>query len=114
MPIFHKFYTFLCTLSDSITLFPKKDRYALGTRLQNIALDFFVLIIRANYEQGLKRHALLREASIQLDLLKILLRISKDTRALAENHYLHLQLKLQEVGKMLGGWIKSTNTKNPA
>lgn len=93
---------------------PKKDRYALGVKIQNVALDFLALLIRANYERNAQRHAMLHEASIQLDLLKVLLRVAKDTRSLAETRYLNLQIQLQEVGKMLGGWIKSTNTKNPA
>lgn len=107
LPIFHKSYDFIIILSEQIAKFPKKDRYTLGTRLENTALDFFTLIIRANHEYGLGRVKFLAEASITLDLLKILVRLAKDKRAFYPKQYLLLEERLQEIGRMLGGWIKS-------
>lgn len=46
--------------------------------------------------------------SVKVDLLKVLLRLAKDTKALSSGSYLTLQDMLQEIGKMLGGWIKAT------
>jgi hypothetical protein len=40
--------------------------------------------------------------------LKILLRLSKDNQCLREKDYLSLQDHLQEIGKMLGGWIRAS------
>jgi len=51
---------------------------------------------------------ILQRISIKLDLLKILLRLAKDSQSMNEKNYLDLQTILQEIGKMLGGWIKST------
>lgn len=45
--------------------------------------------------------------SIKLDLLKVLLRLSKDTQAINDREYLELQEILAEIGRMLGGWIRS-------
>lgn len=50
----------------------------------------------------------LQQISIKLDLLKVLLKSAKDTQALKESRYLELQESLQEIGRMLGGWLKST------
>lgn len=50
----------------------------------------------------------LTQISIKLDLIKILLRIGKDTQAVKNNKYLELQTTLQEIGRMLGGWIRSS------
>lgn len=114
LPIFHKFYDFIINLSEEISKFPKKDRYTLGTRLENVALDFFTLIIRANHEYGPERLKLLAETSITLDLLKILVRLAKDKRALHIKQYLLFEERLQEIGRMLGGWMKSLDkTKAP-
>lgn len=49
--------------------------------------------------------------SIRLDLLKVLLRLAKDTQSISTNKYMELQTILQEIGKMLGGWIRATRTK---
>lgn len=47
------------------------------------------------------------EASLNIDLLKILIRLCKEVKVLDDKKYLKLQKKLQEIGKMLGGWLKS-------
>ncbi len=49
----------------------------------------------------------LTEISIKLDLIKVLLRLSRDTQAINNNNYLEHQAALQEIGKMLGGWIRA-------
>lgn len=55
----------------------------------------------------------LTRISIKLDLLKILLRLSKDSQAVKNNKYLELQASLQEIGKMLGGWIRHVKQISP-
>jgi len=56
----------------------------------------------------------LYKISCKLDLLKILLRLAKDTLALTNKSYLELQEMLQEIGKMLGGWIRATKQSLPS
>lgn len=50
---------------------------------------------------------ILQKASIRLDLLKILLRLSFETKCLDVKKYQQLTAALIEIGKMLGGWIKT-------
>jgi len=50
----------------------------------------------------------LERASVKVDLLKLLLRLAKDTQSLKITAYLDLESDLQEIGKMLGGWLKHT------
>lgn len=69
--------------------------------------------MRANYGQSVTRVNFLNEGSIILDMLKVLVRLAKDNKALYPNQYLILEERLQEIGRMLGGWIKSSNTKRP-
>ncbi len=54
---------------------------------------------------------LLNKISTKIDLIKILVRLSKDTQSLNNNKYLELQENLQEIGKMLGGWIRAQKQK---
>ncbi|OGH15815.1 MAG: hypothetical protein A3C22_01900 [Candidatus Levybacteria bacterium RIFCSPHIGHO2_02_FULL_37_10] len=53
----------------------------------------------------------LQTLSIKIDLIKVLLRLSKDNQCFREKDYLSLQTKLAEIGRMLGGWIRAS--KNP-
>jgi four helix bundle protein len=55
-------------------------------------------------EEKIKR---LQIASINLDFLKILFRLTYELRIIDQKKYLLLEEKLQEIGKMLGGWIRS-------
>ena len=74
------------------------------------------LLYRANAARAYKRLTILNEVSLELDLLKIFIRLAKDTDAMTDKHYIQLQGLLNEIGKMLGGWIKdqSGETKRPA
>ena len=56
----------------------------------------------------------LKKADIKLKILKTLIRAVFDVKAIDQKKYLLLQGSLQEIGKMLGGWIKSITKENPA
>jgi len=55
----------------------------------------------------------LSQISGKIDLIKVLLRLGKDTQAVKNNKYLELQATLQEIGKMLGGWIRAAKQNSP-
>ena len=105
--IIHKAYDFYLSLHASIIVFPKTERYVLGQKCEELSLDFMILLLRANQVKNYNRSKILFEASDKLDLLKILIRASKDVRALPEKKYLEIETAIQEIGRMLGGWIKS-------
>lgn len=109
IPIFTKLYDFYKNLSQQITTFPKIKRYTLGQKLDNLTLEIFELLFSIPQTQN--RIPILQQMSVKLDLLKVLLRLSKDTQALTSKNCLELQLMLQEIGKMLGGWIRSAKQK---
>lgn len=91
----------------SIIIFPKTERYILGQKCEELSLDFIILLSQANRAENYNRNKILFEASDKLDLLKILIRASRDVKALPEKKYLEIQTAIQEIGRMLGGWIKS-------
>lgn len=106
IPIFTKLYEFYNQLSLAINSFPKTKRYTLGQKLDNITLEIFELLFAISFSKN--KTETLQQISIKVDLLKVLLRFSKDTQSITDKKYLELQSALQEIGKMLGGWIRST------
>lgn len=78
----------------------------MGQKLDNLTLEIFELLFSIPSSQN--KTDILQQISIKLDLLKILLRLARDSLAIRDKKYLELQLILQEIGKMLGGWIRST------
>ena len=107
IPIIQKVYDFYRELYSAVEKMPKKDKYTLGEKTQRAALDLIELLINAGYQEKSRKNNPLNEAAIKLDLIKILVRLGKDLKAVPTNKYLSLEEKLQEIGRMLGGWIKS-------
>lgn len=105
IPIFTKLYEFYKALTQAVAAFPKTKRYTLGQKLDTLTLDILELLFSVPLNPN--KSFALQKMSIKLDLLKVLLRLAKDNRCLREKGYLVLQANLQEIGRMLGGWIRS-------
>ena len=111
IPIFTKLYALYRAISDSLPTFPKIQRYTLGQRIEVVILDLFELLFTVQFSQ--EKLKTLEQMSVKTDLLKVLLRLAKDTKAISSGKYIELQAILQEIGKMLGGWLRATRTKAP-
>lgn len=90
-------------------LFPKTKRYTLGQKIDDTAIDIFELIFKSGVVNKDRKLETLQNVSAKLDLLKMLIRLAKDQKAISTKAYLALQAYLQEIGKMLGGWLKYLN-----
>ncbi|MFH1314788.1 MAG: four helix bundle protein [Candidatus Uhrbacteria bacterium] len=107
VPIIHNLTALYSFWSDVQIIFPKSKRYSLGIRCDETLLDIIQSVCRAAHSAPEQKLPSLETASTKIDLIKILFRVAKDTKCLANNDYLTLQSQLNEIGKMVGGWIKS-------
>ena len=80
----------------------------MGQRIDDTTLLIFENLIQASQTKGEDKIHLLVIASVKLDILKIFIRLAKNVQALDNKNYLTLQELLQEIGKMLGGWLRAT------
>jgi len=62
--------------------------------------------LSANGARGTKRVELQQLISEELDKLRILLRLSKDLRFISIKQYIYAAEKVNEMGKILSGWMK--------
>lgn len=108
IPIFTKTYELYKIFYDYLPTFPKKDRYTLGQKCESILLDLIEAIICASSLPRQEKPPILKNASLKLDVLKVLFRLGKDLKVIDSKKYLVLEGYLQEIGRMLGGWIKTT------
>lgn len=69
-------------------------------------------LFNAGQRSGEAKRTPLEQASVQLNLLRILIRLAKDTKAIDLKKYAHVQQIIDEIGRMLGGWIKSVKSSN--
>lgn len=107
IPIFHKIYDLYKLFHSYHQRIPKAERYTLWQKCENTTLLLLEILIETSHYSGEKRLQFLYLLSNKLDLLKVLVRLAKETRTIDNPQYLQIQTLLQEIGKMIGGWIKS-------
>lgn len=86
--------------------FPKHERYSLGEKLECTILEAMEYIIIGNAQAKNFKDGFIIKANAKVELLKILYRLALNIHAIDTKGYLKAQETLQEIGKMLGGWIK--------
>ncbi len=94
--------------------FPKQNRYTLGTKIDQVFLTTIEYCFLASYAPKEAKIPLLDRAISRVDLLKLLLQLAWEIRALDTNKYAHLSELLAEIGRMLGGWKKGVQSKTSA
>lgn len=108
IPIIHTLYDTYALWAELTIKFPKTQRFALGERVSGYLLDVVELLIgsAATSEASIKA-VNLHTASAKIDLIKLLVRLAKDTKCISNDQYLQVESRLIDAGKMLGGWLKS-------
>jgi len=106
IPIFHQTYTLYKIVDKYRARIPKEKRYTLWLKTEQALLSVLEGIIKTSHYTGSRRLDTLYEISIQLDMLKVFIRLAQETRCLDTKQYLEIQKILQEIGQMIGGWIK--------
>ena len=111
VPIIHKTYELYRELHDLQKTIPKVERFTLWVRCEDTTLKILEGLIRVGYLPQETRAPKLVTISAEIDMLRVFLRLSVDIKALTQKKALPLQERLDEIGRMLGGWIKSSRTK---
>ena len=107
IPIFHKIYDLYKLLHSYHSRIPKSERYTLWQKCENTTLALLEALIETSHRKGEERIQALYSISNKLDLLKVLVRLAKETHTIDNKQYLAIQEMIQEIGRMIGGWIKS-------
>ena len=108
VPIVRSVYIAYAFWNEVLNKFPKTQRYQLGTTCSEYLLEILELTLAAAQTTEAKEKVVsLKQASVKLDTLKLLIRLSKNCICISNTSYLQMESQLQEIGKMLGGWSKS-------
>jgi hypothetical protein len=107
IPIFKKSYDLYKIFHGYHQLIPKKDRFTTYERAENVLLDMMTSIFRASTQSKKEKVFILDEASTQLNLFRVFIRLMKDVKSLDNKKYTVIQAEVDEIGRMLGGWIRS-------
>jgi hypothetical protein len=105
-PIFTRTYDLLCWLIPMTIKFPRQQRFVLAEAVQRTALQFQERLIEA--ARTTDPLPLLRQADTELTKLRFYLRLCRDLKLMNIGQYQHAARMVNEVGRLLGGWIKSS------
>lgn len=107
VPIFKKVYDLYKLFHEYGSVVPKRERFTILERSERCILDVLEGILQASGEQKQEKISTLERCSIKLNLLRVFIRLMKDIKAIDVKKYSALEIIVDEIGRMLGGWIKS-------
>lgn len=104
-PLYVKWMEIVPWIMARTERFPKNLRYSLAQKIDNICLEILELIVQAIYSQT--KRDILQRINLKLDVLRALLQMAFKMQRLSESQYEYISRELLEIGKMVGGWLKS-------
>ncbi|NMH83254.1 diversity-generating retroelement protein Avd [Heyndrickxia coagulans] len=90
---------------SALRQFPKSERFTLAADIKQSMYSIIHLIIRAN--KRFYKKTTFQDIDIELEYLRYLIRLAMELGFLPFKKYEIWSKKINEIGRMLGGWIKS-------
>lgn len=109
--IINCFYDFLVYIIPQLDKFPRRQKFLIADKIEISLLQIFDNVIAAYYSREDKKINYLTENNIILERVRFLIRLSKDLNFISVAKYGYISERLNELGKMMGGWIKSIDEK---
>ena len=106
LPVFEKAYDLALWLLPHVQRFPRNHRFVLGERIERDLYDLHDLLVEARYSRDAR--PALRQINLALERTRIRMRLCKDLQLLSSKRYRHVSERIDEIGRMCGGWLRST------
>jgi 23S rRNA-intervening sequence protein len=104
-PALEKAYRFLLWVVPALEKFPRSQRFLLGDRIETTALTVLEKLVDATYSRQVE--TTLREVNLALERLRFLFRLSKDLHYLDLKRYEYVAREIDEIGRLVGGWLRT-------
>lgn len=95
---------FACTVVEKI---PRKYKFTLGDRIIDLLSDILELLIEAFYTPNKHKAKLLAKINLQLEKFRYYNRLAFELNLYNMATFKHLLSETDEIGRMVGGWLKS-------
>jgi hypothetical protein len=105
LPVITKAYDLVLWSCRHTGRFPRNHRFVLGERIERRLYELLETLLQARYTR--QRQELLRRANLSLEILRFQLRLAHDLQCLRTNSYGFAAKALNEIGSMVGGWLKA-------
>jgi len=111
-PIYTVWEEFCGWTFDRTAAIPKSQRFTFGQRIDAMTLDILQLVIRAIHTS--EKTAYLDEINLKLEELRVLWRLVQKRSWISLRQLDFAQSKLDEAGRMIGGWMKQQKARERA
>jgi hypothetical protein len=85
-------------------ILPKTHRHSLGVKIDSLFVEIIEAVTVAEFLSKEEKLPWIRLAIRKTDTLKVLLMVLWETKSLDNKKYIALSLKIETIGRMLGGW----------
>ena len=101
----------LLWLIPQLDKFPRARRFTLGERIEAGLLEVMELLVEAAYTRN--KDASLRRANLKLEVVRHLWRLANELKVMATRQYEHGARLIDDLGRQIGGWLRSQPTSAP-
>jgi hypothetical protein len=109
IPILKKTYELYKLFHEYRKVVSKANRFTIYERCENLLIDIIEAFLEAGYAKTANKVLILDKASVKLNALRMFIRLMKETHVIDMKKYLAIQEMIDEIGRMLGGWIRSSS-----
>ncbi len=107
LPIIDASYRLYKQLYDINLKLAKQQRYALGSSTEQSLLAMLEQLFLAKHAPKPHKSTYLLRANAQLDTLRLKLRLYLELKLANETRLFQSQAIVDDIGRMLGGWLRS-------
>lgn len=111
VPIIKKTADLYKTFHEYRKIIPKQDRFTIYEKSEEVIINVLESFLEAGYMKGTGKAVVLEKASVKLNVLRFFIRNLKDLKSIDSKKYIILQEMIDEIGRMLGGWIRSVGIR---
>ena len=112
MPVLQKTKIAYLVWYEYYQILPKTHRHSLGVRIDTLFVEIIESLATAAFLVREKKIPYVRLAIRKVDTLKVFLMILWETKSLDDSKYIALSVKIDEIGRMLGGWYGQLQKQN--
>ena len=110
LPVYKMSYDFLLQIFQFSRGFSREYKYTIWQELKNETMKLIFSIYRANNSIE-RRYALLDDARLTLETIRLLLRLTKDLKQISLDLFVSMSAQIENISKQLAAWQSSVKIR---
>lgn len=106
LPIYKATYDLMLNLMNYVKNMEKGYKQLIGNKLLEECSESILMIYKANYARGKERVNCINLLKNKLEVLQLLIRLSKDLRLISIKQFSNLIEIQDSINKQINGWLK--------